>query len=177
MSLAQTRCHGGGLGWGCRVFFQLTINRLKHAIYVAQDVGVPESDDPISVLTHLRGSPFIIGDVVSVLAAVHLYYQAALMTAEVGDKAFDGVGALEAIAQIATAQMVPCTPILTFPPGTEWGKGKSSAATGGYVNSQFDGFRRCRAPSSITQPSGDNAAFRSGPDWRVFSVMHHSPGC
>ena len=69
--------------------------------------GVPEPDDPISVFIHLRGSPFIIGDIVSVLSGVHLYYQAALMTAEVGDEAFDRVGALEAVPKIAPAQVVP----------------------------------------------------------------------
>jgi hypothetical protein len=31
------------------------------------------------------------------VAPVHLYYQAALMTAEIRDEAFDRVGALEAI--------------------------------------------------------------------------------
>ena len=101
------QCHGGRLGWGCRIFFQRVTNRLQHAIYVAWHLAVPEPDDPISVFTHLRGSPFIIGDIVSVLSAVHLYYQAALMTAEVGDEAFDRVGALEAIAKIAPAQVVP----------------------------------------------------------------------
>ena len=98
------------------------------------------------------------------LSAVHLYYQAALMTAEVGDEAFDRVGALEAIPKIAPAQVLPelcfslgrmlaqlahfdqqrtidepaaitlahkaCTPILTFPHGTEWGKGRSSPHPG-----------------------------------------------
>jgi hypothetical protein len=41
----------------------------------------------------------IIGEVVSVLPTVHLYYEAAFMTAQIGDEAFDRVGALEAIAK------------------------------------------------------------------------------
>ena len=41
------------------------------------------------------------------LSAVHLDYEAALMTAEIGDEAFDGVRALEALAKVAKPQVVP----------------------------------------------------------------------
>ena len=94
------------------------------------------------------------------------------MTAEVGDEAFDRVGALEAIPKIAPAQVVPelcfclgrmlaqlahfdqqrtidepaaitlahkLRPILAFPYGTEWGKGKSSPATGPQATPQRHG--------------------------------------
>jgi predicted extracellular nuclease len=76
-------------------------------IYVSQHVSVLEADDTISIFTRLRASPFIVGDVVRVLSTVHLYYQAALMTAEIRNEALDGVGAVEAIAKVATAQVIP----------------------------------------------------------------------
>ncbi len=47
---------------------------LQQTIYISQPVGVPEADDPLSPS---RVSPLIVGDIVSMLPAVHLYHQSA----------------------------------------------------------------------------------------------------